>query len=132
MDLLLGKGANATYSHPDLLKGSTPLMNEISQRKSLTVISLLVRARGITPAAIQLAKKRGMAHALATGTEITALLKIMADRIMSFVLWVIGCVNAIGGVLNAIFEFFGIRGRVEIPQFFSVRYYTSVTCSANS
>ncbi|KLJ11737.1 hypothetical protein EMPG_09648 [Blastomyces silverae] len=55
VELLLRRGANARFSHPELDGGSKPLENELLNLKDPDVIQLLVEAKGTTARSEKLA-----------------------------------------------------------------------------
>ncbi|PGH33752.1 hypothetical protein GX50_03409 [[Emmonsia] crescens] len=55
VELLLQRGANARFSHPELNKSSKPLENELMNLKDPDVIQLLVEAKGCTARSEKLA-----------------------------------------------------------------------------
>ncbi|EFW98835.1 ankyrin repeat protein [Grosmannia clavigera kw1407] len=113
VQLLLQHKANARYSHPDLMNGSTPLENELRQNRDVAVIQLLVEAGGVTDKARKMAQSLNdpkIDAAMMPRTQFRRIHDKATALIMSLVLFVIRVVNEnsiFSRVTNKVSKFFG-------------------------
>ncbi|KAI1136480.1 hypothetical protein F5Y05DRAFT_405384 [Hypoxylon sp. FL0543] len=131
VNILLNHGANAKYSDPALLDGSTPLENELKQRKDPEVIQLLVQNGGETDAARKLADSLGepeIDDAMKSTKQRSRLRDAIVSLITSIILFILAWANsaALTGIANKVFNKFQISGtkksawtkkiEAEVPQ----------------
>lgn len=128
VDLLLRRGANSKYSNPDLQCGSTPLENELKQRKDPEVIQLLVKSDGKTDAAEKLASKldqQEIDEAMDPAGQMGKLGGTFVNIIITVIMFILAWANtALAGIANQVFERFQISGRKNArlaQQVFAVR-----------
>lgn len=128
VDLLLRRGANSKYSNPDLQRGSTPLENELKQRKDPEVIQLLVKSDGKTDAAEKLASKldqQEIDEAMDPAGQMGKLGGTFVNIITTVIMFILAWANtALAGIANQVFERFQISGRKNArlaQQVFAVR-----------
>ncbi|KAI1088292.1 hypothetical protein F5B19DRAFT_431007 [Rostrohypoxylon terebratum] len=115
VDILLKHGADPKYSHPNLLKGSTPLENELKQGKNPGVIQLLVQYGGITDTALELSAKLGhpdIDDAMRPIEERRHLRDFFVSLITALILFILKWLNSsvLTEYANSIYDKFGISG----------------------
>ncbi|KAI1371257.1 hypothetical protein F4677DRAFT_464362 [Hypoxylon crocopeplum] len=115
VDILLKHGANAKYSDAALHNGSTPLENELKQRKDAEVIQLLVQNDGVTDTAKKLADKLGrpdIDDAMKSTQQRSKFRNAVVGLITALILFILAWANsaALTGITNKVLKKFQISG----------------------
>ncbi|KAI1385442.1 uncharacterized protein F4822DRAFT_445394 [Hypoxylon trugodes] len=129
VDLLLKHGANVLYSDSSLQSGSTPLVNELAQRKDPEVIQLLVKNGGSTDAAVEATARLGrpeIDEAMKSPQQRGFARDSIVSLILAFILLILDLANNLIETGHQIFNKFQIRGerdsqmaekiKAEIPK----------------
>ncbi|KAI0011061.1 hypothetical protein F4779DRAFT_574877 [Xylariaceae sp. FL0662B] len=121
VDILLKHRANAKYSDPDLQGGSTPLENELKQRRDPEVIQLLVQNDGKTDTAVKLAadlRNPYIDDAMKSTEERSKLRDAIVGLVTALILFVLAWANsaALSGIANKVFAKFHISGNKDSPM----------------
>ncbi|OTA96611.1 hypothetical protein M434DRAFT_105764 [Hypoxylon sp. CO27-5] len=115
VNILLKHGADAKYSDSSLQDGSTPLENELRQRKEPEVIQLLVQNGGKTETATKLAEKLGQPEiddAMKSTKQRSNLRDAIVSLITAIIMFILAWANsaALTGIANSVFKKFQISG----------------------
>ncbi|KAI1076033.1 hypothetical protein F5B20DRAFT_338770 [Whalleya microplaca] len=121
VDILLKHRANAKYSDSALQGGSTPLENELKQRRDPEVIQLLVHHDGKTDAATRLAaelRSPEVDDAMKSTQQRSRFRDAIVGLIAALILFILAWANnaALTRIADRVFKKFQISGNTDSPM----------------